>query len=260
MYVAFLAAIGVLWAALTAMVVGSAEASGVAIQLFPFPWLAKFVTDAAVGIIVARLYDMGIPALSATLPRPIYEVTVSAAAFAVVGLLVAYTNGYPLLNMPISSNLQGPLAIGILLILGYGAYDLWALVPASTPGPIRALLALCASIALLLCASIAPALVLKSALADMSTGSTAAVSAWAAGITARQIKVHFRSADLEAKAAESAIPALIQREGAVVLAVLIAYIVFKLTAAPTVLFSVAVGAASSLFAFVVSVAVVEHAS
>lgn len=243
MFMTFVASNGILLAALTLTVV---LASGFQANVNGFGGhLGVIATGSLVGTIVGRSYNPAIEAVSGWMGRPIRPLVFSAAAFAIVALacMAAWNTQVTLFDQPYPQ----PLLMACLAVSLWCAVEVWPMTPATVPLPARLVLALFGGMFLFAFALLAPLWVLKAFVDMHNAGFASFMSGWVAGLASRQIKVLFgERARLEAKAAKDVVKALLARDVPVVVAVLLAYVLARVSGVHPILLAVGLGAASAV--------------
>jgi hypothetical protein len=260
MVLAFLSSIGILTLGLFASIEFSNAFSSSLIDGGSASWFIVPLAGAATSAAVGRLYDAGFSVARPLLPFGLPEYIFSIAALVVVMLLLAYTHGYPVYSMPIKRDVAPMLTVVILATYIACCWELYTLLPVSIDWLFRSLLAVSLALLLILVVWFAPAYLVASALKEFNAGAAACVAGWVAGVCSRQVKKHSVDLQLESKAAGQAVAGLIQREGAVVFAVVIAYIAFRITSAPNILFSVVVGLVTPFATLLLSTVLVQNST
>lgn len=215
-------------------------------------WLANIGAGAIVGVVIGRAYDALIPAVSGTLRDPITPTTFSVASALVVSLIVLAAMGItlPALQNSKSSPEMMYFALGVV---GLGSFESWRHLPQSIPFLPRLAIAMALGCVLFALVFLAPVIVITQFANNYNVGFAVCLAGWAGGLTSRQLRLHFGHGSLEDRAGGLTVESIVGREFAVLLAVVVTYVGFKLGGASPVLFSVAAGVVGSVITGVVAI-------
>ncbi len=242
--IAFIAANAILAGTLALTIFLSSMLPPILLDIIHLEWLANIGAGAIVGAAIGRAYDVLIPAVSGRLRDPITPNTFSVASVLVVVLIVLAALGttLPALQNPQNSPEMMYFAFGVV---GFGTFESWRHLPQSIPLLPRLVIAMTLGGVLFVLAFLAPAIVITQFVNNYNAGFAVCLAGWAGGLTSRQLRLHFGHGSLDERAGGVTVESIVGREFAVLLAVIVTYVGFKLGGGSPVLFSVTVGVVGS---------------
>lgn len=251
MFVNFIVSNAILWLTLFATVMMAHALPRMLIEIGLFEWLGNILAGAITGALVGRSYDLLIEFASTILPRPITKREFGAAAAIIVALVLIAAAG---VTIPILQNpKEYPVAFFIVLAIWVGcSYEVWGMMHAlDAPSVIKIFLSCTLAMILCLIAAIAVVYVITQFVQYYNAGMAAFMAGWAAGLTGWMVKKFSPQLGLENEASGKFVAAVVLREGSVVVAVVIAYIIFKINGTSPLLFSMVIGFFSAIVAPVI---------
>lgn len=246
MVIPFIAANFVLLAGLLATVYLSVVLPNVLKNAGCYEWLSVIASGLLTNVIIGTIYDALTPQISRKLtPGQANGMFSVASIFMVFLIYLVETNQE---NTLLEALFHSPQSQSIgLLAIGFCCYEVWEINQGKDLSE-RLLFSAFGGPALFYFMICAPFLVINSFLDASHMGFASFAAGWVASLASRLIRQFARNSELEGAASEKLVEGFLEKNIAVCIAVVSAYVYFKLNSTPTILFSMAVGALGAFMA------------
>lgn len=219
------------------------------VEFVYFEWLSVIATGFVINVLIGRSYDFLVPTISNILPRPITTWVFTVASVVVVGLVFLAA-----LRIQVAF-LQNPQQFPEALIVSFGfiflgSFEAWRylLSPYEIPFLPKLIFAMLLGFLLFAIAFLAPIFIIGKFVNYYNAGFASYVAGWVAGLSSRLLKQFLISAELEINAGGKLIKGVVERDAPVAIAVVFAYIFFKVSGVNPIVFSILVGIIATLIA------------